>query len=336
MEVFYAFNDAYAVMAGISMFSLLENSESNETINFHIVDSGIAENNLIKLRDVIEGHGQTVKFYKMPNFEEVTGKEIETRRWNVNVFSKLFVGSILPEDVKKIISIDCDTVIEHSLQELWNVNLNGKISAGVAECMSARYRINLGKKNDDYYLNSGLVVFNVEELRKQNYENLFWNYMQKYGESLDYLDQDVINAVVPQEQMVILHPKFNAITPIFYLNYKDFKMVRGANSYYSKEEFDEAKADPYIIHYTTFFFNDLRPWFKGSTHPKVNEFLAYRKMSPWNDTPLWNDNRTTMGKLKILAVKVLPISIVKRVASYLHGTVVPTRNARRLKKACLQ
>ena len=126
MEVFYAFNDAYAVMAGISMFSLLENSESNETINFHIVDSGIAENNLIKLRDVIEGHGQTVKFYKMPNFEEVTGKEIETRRWNVNVFSKLFVGSILPEDVKKIISIDCDTVIEHSLQELWNVNLNGK------------------------------------------------------------------------------------------------------------------------------------------------------------------------------------------------------------------
>ena len=28
MDVFYAFNDAYAAMAGISIFSLLENSSS--------------------------------------------------------------------------------------------------------------------------------------------------------------------------------------------------------------------------------------------------------------------------------------------------------------------
>ena len=330
MDVFYAFNDAYAAMAGISIFSLLENSSSEEKIVFHIVDSGISQGNLSKLSETILSHNQTVQFYKMPDFEQLTGKKIDTGRWNINVFSKLFVGSILPEAVKKVICIDCDTVVMHSLNELWSTDIENKIVAGVIECISPLYRSNLGKQDSDYYFNSGLVVFNVEEMRKQQYEDKFWACMQKYGSSLAYLDQDVINAVVPQNQMVLLHPKFNAITPVFCLNYKDFMETRGARDYYSETEYVEAQNTPYIIHYTTFFLSGLRPWFEGSKHPKVGEFLKYKELSLWKDALLWKDNRNAASKWKAAVIRMVPLFILKPLVAYLHGTIVPRKNAKKM------
>lgn len=328
MDIFYSFNDAYAMMAGISILSLLENSNADDNIIFHIVDSGISKDNLSNLTNIIEGHHQRVNFYNMPDFEQLTGKRISTGRWNINVFSKLFVGSILPENVNKVICIDCDTVITHSLKELWNVDLKQKTVAGVIECMSPLYRLNLGKKAEDFYFNSGVVVFNVDKLRKEHYEDLFWECMQKYGSSLAYLDQDVINAVIPQSQMLSLHPKFNAITPFFVLDYRDFMEIRGARKYYSEKEYEQAKKDPYIIHFTTFFLVNLRPWFEESDHPKVDMFLKYKDISPWNLEPLWQDKRTRKNRMKMVLVQMCPLSIIKKISSYLHGTVVPKRNAK--------
>ncbi len=330
MDIFYAFNDAYAAMAGISIFSLLKNNYDNDKIVFHIVDSGIGQNNKVKIENTILEYGQEVKFYKMPNFEQITEKKIDAKRWNINVFSKLFVGSILPDNVEKVICIDCDTVIVDSLHELWNTDLSNKVIGGVIECISTLYKTNLEKKSDDYYFNSGLVIFNVEELRKEKYEDLFWKCMQKYGSSLAYLDQDVINATIPQDKMYLLHPRYNAITPMFCLDYSDFMKIRRSETYYSEKEFKEAKNNPCIIHYTTFFMNELRPWFENSKHPKVEEFIKYKKMSLWRDEDLWKDNRAITKKIKAKIIKILPMFIMKRIASYLHGIVVPKKNKKKM------
>lgn len=330
MDLFYAFNDAYAPMAGISITSLLINNNSDSKLTFHIVDSGISEENLKKLKDIIASYNQECKIYEMPDFDKITGKHIDTGRWNINVFSKLFVGSILPELVNKVICIDCDTDIEHSLEELWNVDLTGKIVAGVIECIGGKYRTNLGKKESDYYFNSGLLMFNVAEMRKQSYEDKFWACMEKYGSSLAYLDQDVINAVVPQKDMVALHPKFNCITPVFCLSYKDFMTVRGAKDYYTEEEYNEAVSDPYIVHFTTFFMNKLRPWFEGSSHPKVSRYVYYKERSPWKDTANWVDKRSNKEKFKYVILNGLPKGVSKIIVSYLHANVVPKKNLKKM------
>ena len=231
MDIFYAFNDAYAALAGISIYSLLQNNKECENIRFFIVDSGISKINREKIKNVIEESGREITFYEMPSFGEILGKDVDTGRWNINVYSKLFVGSILPDDVHKVISVDCDTVIVQSLAELWNTDISKAIVAGVNEAMSKQYRFNLGKKDQDYYLNSGLLMFNVDAMRKEGYEQKFLDYMKKYGSSLAYLDQDAVNAVVPQNRIAIIPPKFNAITPIFCCSYKELIKSRRASTY---------------------------------------------------------------------------------------------------------
>ena len=50
----------------------------------------------------------------------------------------------------------------------------------------------------------GIVFLNLDEVRVGNYERKFTDYITKYGSSLAYLDQDVLNGVVEQEKKVKL------------------------------------------------------------------------------------------------------------------------------------
>lgn len=330
MDVFYAFNDAYAALAGISIYSLITNNKNCDFIRFYIVDSGISKINRKKIQNLIKDSGREVTFYEMPSFGDAFGKDVDTGRWNINVYSKLFVGSILPNDVHKIISIDCDTVIVRPLDDFWNIDISSAIVSGVNDAMSKHYRRYLGKKDQDYYLNSGVLMFNVDAMRMEAYDDKFLHYMKKYGSSLAYLDQDVINAVVPNNRMIVVSPKFNAITPLFCCSYKELIKARRTIVYYTEAEFDEAKRNPHIIHFTTFFMNDLRPWFEGSQHPKLDEFLKYKNASPWKDERLWKDKRKGKAKIKGEIIQALPRSAQCKISSFLHGIVVPKRNKKRM------
>lgn len=82
--------------------------------------------------------------------------------------------------------------------------MTGKVFGGMLECINDRYRRNVGKKDGDYYLNGGIVFLNLDEVRVGDYERKFTDYITKYGSSLAYLDQDVLNGVVEQEKKVKL------------------------------------------------------------------------------------------------------------------------------------
>ena len=333
MDFFYAFNDAYASLAGISIFSLIKNNKKCSSISFHIIDSGISSSNRDKITKMIINNGYNVTFYEMPSFKSLIGNEMDTGRWNINVYSKLFIGRILPASVHKVICIDCDTIILRPLNELWDTDLSSAIVAGVNEPMSKYYRHYLGKKDNESYLNSGLLLFNVDAMRREKYDVKFTRYLKKYGSSLAYLDQDAINAVIPNNKMVVVLPKYNVITPIFCCSYKELIKTRRVSVYYSKNEYIEAKRDPCIVHFTTFFMNDLRPWFEGSQHPKSKEFLTYKNQSPWKDEPLWKDERKGIKKYKGRLVLLLPRIVKRELSSILHGVVVPKKNKIKMRKA---
>ncbi len=326
MNIFYAFNEAYAVLAGISIYSLLVNNLDVDDIIIHVVDSGISEKNKKRIESIVKKYHRKVMFYNMPDFNAVFGGDIDAKRWNINVYSKLFARSILPQNVKKIISIDCDTVILKSLKELWEINLDGYIVAGVQEAFSTKYRANLNKRKNDYYFNSGVLVFNLEEIERSCMENSFKQYMKKYGSAIAYLDQDVVNAVPEQDKMLLLDLKYNVKSSDVCCSYKEMMKARKVTNYYSESEFEDAVNDPNIIHFTTFFMNDLRPWYEGSKHPKLNVFLEYKELSPWKNEPLWEDQRKGKTKIKGKIIMLLPRFLQCEISSILHGTLIPHKN----------
>lgn len=332
MDILYSSSDSYAFLTGISILSLLENNKKCEKLHIYIMNNGISKENIKKLMDIVYKYGRDITFVLMPDIQELTGQEIDTRRWNISTFGRLYMASVLPEDVHKVLNIDCDTIIVDSIEELWNINLDGKVFGGMRECINKRYRRNIGRDENDFYLNGGIVFLNLDEVRKGEYEKKFTKYIAKYGSSLAYLDQDVLNSVVEQEKKIALPMRYNVLSIYYYANYEQLLTIRRSKDFYSKEEFVDSVKNPGLVHFTTCFLDGLRPWIKGNKHPYLKVFLKYKELSPWRDMPLQQDTRSNMSKLKTKIIRIMPKAILYQIASILHGVVVPINNQRKIDK----
>lgn len=332
MDILYSSSDSYAFLTGISILSLLENNKAAKEINIYIMDNHITDENKSKLCAVVEKYGRGIQFVPMPDMKVKTGLDINTRRWNISTFGRLYMAGVLPETVHKVLNIDCDTIIVDSLEELWETDLTEKIVGGMLECINDRYRHNVGMKDGEFYLNGGIIFLNLDEVRKHDYERKFTDYIVKYGDSLAYLDQDVINGTVPQDKKVKLPIRYNMLSPYFYVNYEQMLTMRRSQSFYSKKEYEEGVKKPGLVHFTTCYLDGLRPWIKGNKHPYLQEFLRYKEMSPWKDVPLQEDKRNILIKMRSWFVRLISGNVLFTVAGLLHGVVVPVRNKRKLKQ----
>lgn len=181
MDILYSSSDSYAFLTGISILSLLENNRECDAIHIYIMDNHISDINKNKLIEVVKEYRRDISFVPMPDMKELTGQEIDTRRWNISTFGRLYMASALPKTVHKVLNIDCDTIIVDTIEPLWNTDMTGKVFGGMLECINDRYRRNVGKNDGDYYLNGGIVFLNLDEVRVGNYERKFTDYITKYG-----------------------------------------------------------------------------------------------------------------------------------------------------------
>ena len=332
MNILYSSSDSYAFLTGISLLSLLESNKKCQEIHIYIMDNKISAENKEKVMQIASDYYRDLSFVPMPDIKELTSQEIDTKRWNISTFGRLYMAGILPDSVHKVLNLDCDTIVLDSLEPLWDTDLHGKVFGGMLECINDRYRYNIGMKSGEKYLNGGIVFLNCDEVRRNNYEKRFTEYIRKYGSSLAYLDQDVLNGVVEADKKIQLPMRYNVLSIYFYTTYRQLVSIRRSKFFYSAEEYEAAKENPGLVHFTTCFLDGVRPWIEGNQHPYLNRFLEYKAVSPWTDMPLQEDKRGAMIKLRSKLIKITPRGILCPVASVLHSIIIPNRNKRRMKK----
>ena len=100
---------------------------------------------------------------------------------------RLFAPYIL-KDVDKVIYLDCDLVVLDDIAKLWEYE--PKYIAGVQDPMYRKQANKNGLKH--LYINSGVMVMNLKNLRKLDYINMI-KATQTGEYNLSLLDQDIIN-----------------------------------------------------------------------------------------------------------------------------------------------
>ena len=100
---------------------------------------------------------------------------------------RLFAPLIL-KDIDKVIYLDCDTLVLDDIKKLWD--FEPEYIAGVQDPM---WRYQANKNNLKHlYINSGVMVMNLKNLRKLDYLSMIIN-TQNGLNNLSLLDQDIIN-----------------------------------------------------------------------------------------------------------------------------------------------
>lgn len=269
MIIACACDNGYAAHCGTMLTSVFENSK-NIKIEIYILTDFIDEENRRKF-DVLSA--QYCQEIHIVDIDMNFFKELPYMGNNsLAPYYRLLIPQVIPDNVGKILYLDCDIIIRNNLYELWSIDIEGFAFAAAEDAFIqiSEFVKRLCYPLDDSYYNTGVLLYNLTYLREMQFSTRVEYYCQNYRERIVFHDQDVINA--------IYHGRIKRI-PVKW-NVMDSFLFREPwiNPAY-KKELEVALVNPYIIHYT----GALKPWFKECHNPYKGEYWNYRALSPWKD-----------------------------------------------------
>lgn len=324
MNIVYSSSDSYCEIAGISIYSLFESNKAVEKINLFMIDNGITLENKKRLEQICTQFNRTISYLYPPDIESMSDTKINIGRWNISTFYRLFLPSMLSEEYKRVLFIDCDTLVMQNLSSLWNMDMGDKWLYGVDDCRGVGYRTNIGLASEDNYINNGILLMDLEAWRKNNVEKMFLDFIHEYNGDITYVDQGVQNGVLSKlGRSGILHTKYNCMTVFFAFNYENLMKLRKPPIPRDKKEYEEAVENPAIVHFQSCFRMSIRPWVVGCKHPYAKTYLDFKSKTPWKDTPMKEDDRTVPQKILSFVTSVMPEGLMVSTISFIHTKIYP-------------
>ena len=274
MNVVYTFDDGYSAITAVSLLSLLESNKKVSELNIFIVDCGISDSNKNKFNSLTKNYNRKIVFIDGKNMEGKIPIELDLLYWSFVCYVRLFFSELLPQ-LDRVLHIDCDTIIKDNLEEVYNKNLEGNLCAACYDCLpTAKYA--LGMKKQSKYYSNGLILFDLEAMRKNSIQEKFIECIIEKEGKLPHLDQDVLNVVL-KNKIYTLDSRYNVMTQNVIFKEKSCEFFTDDEPYYSKKELKSALNNPAMIHIVGFKFAS-KPWRQPCYHPYNGEWLnIYRE-----------------------------------------------------------
>lgn len=193
--------------------------------------------------------------------ENPYGNSYQVRGISAGTYLRLMLHRLLPE-VDRILYMDVDVLICGSLLPVWQTDITSQALAAVKgavnfsdkwEWNSDRPYWKLLEGQKGKYINAGVTLLNLEEIRKQRLE-VQWNELAK--EKLYYQDQDILN-ITCRDKIIYLPPKYNRLA---YMDKEDYNRFV-EEKIFLPAECEEALKSPVIIHYA-----GDKPWKRYDTN----------------------------------------------------------------------
>lgn len=321
MNVFYFTSDLFVSVAATSILSLMENNKTIDEIHFYIIDDGIKNENKSKLSKMIESYGRTVCYIGAPGPSELFDFQFKDRYQIGHSYVRMAIGTLLPDNVDRVLALDSDTLITGDISELWNMDMGDNVLAGVADCLNLKaYRRQFGLSGDEFYCNAGMFLIDLKKWREQKIEEKIKLMIKMKNGNVFFFEQTLINYSC-KGKIYKLHPKYNCYTLFYAFDYKNLMKWRRPTAFYTEEEVLEARENPKIIHFTRNFYMLSRPWVKSCTHPLSAEYQMYKKMTAWPD--LENDDRTEKQLKSYALWHALPQEAIAVGGNILYNLIRP-------------
>lgn len=325
MYVIYHSSDTFAEVTGVSMISLFENNKSADKIHVLYIQKGMTDANKAILTSIAKQYGRELEFMDMPNWSQKLNIELKSCKagWLGFGYNRLFLTEYIPEDVDRVLYLDSDTVIEGSLDELWNTDMDGYYLAAVDDCLSSKYRDIVGLTGEGNYCNAGMLLVNLNKWREDNITDAFIKMIYDNNGYFVFNEQSILNSMF-SEKIKILPQKYNVNSLVYLFSRKELMRLRRPYNFpYSEDELKQARENPVITHFTGNFYVHRRPWVENSDHPHKEAYLKYRSLSPWKDAPLAKDTRPANARRYTQLCQKLPRSVMLLAVSVLYNTIRP-------------
>ena len=193
IPICFSVNDAYCQHMAVTMVSVLEHNLGNDIV-FHVFHQDVSDETCCKLSEIARSYENCeVLFHKMDSqiFRGLPARS--------ELYFRYVVADVL-QDEPKAIHMDVDIVCQSNLRELWETDVEnalvGMVPDGKEDSVRFRqYRKMLGMDADSTYYCAGLLLMNLDRMRREGIPAKLFENTRKFADRLCWYDQDMINLV---------------------------------------------------------------------------------------------------------------------------------------------
>lgn len=285
MYIAYAPDNNYTNLTIVSMMSFYVNNKDRD-IEFIILQSKLSDANLAKFNSFNEYPNCSVRIVYV---DETLFSELPISSWvTVQAWFRIMIPTLCP-DIDKVLYLDCDTLVNSSVNELWDIELKDNYLAGVKDILRCKeHLIRLRMKSDSYF-NSGVLLINCDAFRKNNVVQQIKDIVRSKKYKIKFCDQDTLNLIADTKK-INLPMKFN---------YMENWWHNGYFEYYGVDEilYLEARKNPIIVH-----LSGKKPTNKNCNHSQKENWWKYAKLTNIYDEILeqYNNSKECTKKTNLL------------------------------------
>lgn len=186
-------------------------------------------------------------------------------------YYRLLLVDLLPKDLERIIYLDCDIVVNGSLDSLWNWRFSENAMIAALEDQKGMMErcVILGFPVKYSYFNAGVILFDLKKVRAIYSIQDVLAYIRNNYSKIKFHDQDILN--------VFFYDKKDFISLRFNVMDTFLKRQKSLPARYEKEYAD--LYNPVIVHYS----GPIKPWFVECNHPYKVLYYYYLSKTPWSD-----------------------------------------------------
>lgn len=213
-NLIFCTNSRYAPHLAVLIYSILCNSKL--PLTFYVLYSSLDQQSENILRNVVESFDRAeersvkIVFVKADIEQILKDKNLQLKpfRDSYDTYTRFFLTELLkPYNLKKAIYLDVDMICRQDIAVMFSALENISTFGGVLDTVS------LGL--DYYYLtpsyvNVGMLMLDFDYLERINFSQRCVDFINNCDmDKLTCNDQDVINNIIPEEDLVLVDQSFN-------------------------------------------------------------------------------------------------------------------------------
>lgn len=203
MNLLFTLDKNYISQLKVCVHSILRFPAENG-YDVYVMQSDFAYEDKQKLKMLEEEY--PVRFH----FLDINNKMFDIFPANVRypktIYYRILAASFLPESLERVLYLDPDIVAIKPLDRLYHMDFGGRYFIACSHTkkfLNHMNRLRLGIDMDVPYINTGVMVMNLEILRKEQSLKELFVYVKKRGEYFLLPDQDIITALYGHKVLLV-------------------------------------------------------------------------------------------------------------------------------------
>lgn len=210
IPIFFAIDDGYTPFLAVALKSLLVNANKDYNYSIKVLHTNVGEVHKNQIKK-FECENVNVEFVDLSYYIEKVQDKLYTRDYYTNTtYFRLFLPELYPQ-YDKVLYLDSDIIVVGDISELYNTDMGTNLVAAAPDDIIQTQKVFqdyaelvVGVAKYQHYFNAGVLLMNLDELRKFKFQEKFLYLLGKVKFSVAQ-DQDYLNRLCKGRTTIVSH-----------------------------------------------------------------------------------------------------------------------------------